>query len=353
MSLDTLNGNDIAKLLLSWNSKEFQENASKLSLEQLALTVSWLNENHDEAREKLEALFSATSEDKALEVFAQSISSEQFLQILSFCDLHNQRSKLPLLFIALPVEIFKNILLNASDLQLNILKQESVTEPLQLHLLHLQHELSGQLQNLNTSIAAIEKEIESINRSAIERAKIEALFQTIRETFLNGQKILNMIDRGLSVVWNTGRGDLIEKFSALKEKNQRCLHTVIGHPREASILPSGLYKYLEDNLYAIYAGSNDNQTFFDDSDPAIEALSYFAIWHLEDYAELGLIDTNVPLELDSSKYSEQERLQYRGKLFNVAKSKLEEIGLVTLHDLKRAWIFSKDMLKEYIKAKSP
>lgn len=350
MPLNTTDGQDFARLIQGWTTKQIQQHVSEFSLEQLAIAITVLSGDHDfDWQEKLEALFSGLSEDKQLETVARSLSSSQFFCILNFCNIHNQRWKLPQIFVAMPPEIFKEVLLNASEDQLNILKQESVTEPLQLHLLHLLHDLTSQLQELITAIEILENEIELIDAATIQRGKIEFFIGKIEQNSLKGREILYMIDKGLSLVWMTGRGDLIEKFSSVKEKSQRCLYIVIGHPRAISVVPTGLYKYLEDCLYAIYNKSNnDSDVFFDDSDSAIEAISYFSIWHLEDYAKIGLLDSNTPLELDSERHSEQERAEYRSKLFNAAKNRLESLGLVTLHDLKKAWIFSKEMLKEYI-----
>jgi hypothetical protein len=61
-----------------------------------------------------------------------------------------------------------------------------------------------------------------------------------------------------------------------------------------------------------------------------------------------MIMGSCALRLDEEHKTSLKFLSFRQKLFLEAKSKLEKSGLKTVADLKRALIFSKESLREYL-----
>lgn len=340
---------------LEMNPEQLASIASKLSQEQVVAILHLLTEDRDPLwSEKTQALVNGISDLHQLEVVGNALSPQQAISLFEqYSHLpETQCAKLLPLLVGMSHEVFCHLLRRALPHQLNVLKKESITEPVQHHLNLLANEMIVYTNDLWNAIDAIELELLQQNVPSIGFAEL-TLLTTRNEQLANGcLQAMKKLDKALAIAWNTDRVDLIEKLSKIKEQCQRSLLIGIGHPRTDSEPATGLYETLEKSLYTIYGDAADPKDIqaLHDEDPAIDALIKFSIWYLQDYVELGLIPEIEHAEQLTFKgdQSDEEHLSYTKKLFQAARQSLEQIGLATVGDLKRAGIFSEKTLREYI-----
>lgn len=235
------------------------------------------------------------------------------------------------------------------------LKKFANEEILQHKLFVFCHEAAVELENLKLAILSLEAEISQLDPQEMcsrEKQEIEEKIDAIAQS---EQDFLIVMDKALVIGWNGDRIDLIDSLSEMKEKHQKFLLTLLNR---ADI--SSLYSLLDHRLYSVYGNPHNalESQAFKEEDSSIEALTKLGIWHLEDYFALGLlteIKTVRDLHLDPSQFKEEERLEHRRRLFKKARKELETRGIMTVHDLKRESIFSKQSLLEWLQShpKSP
>lgn len=322
-------------MMLEWlNSLDPQELGVRVAelplhdLPELLRACNLSNQPKEITLKVLESLKTSTQ----LEEAGKGLEVGQLAALLE--DASSLKEKLPSLFVGLSPEVFAKFLLVIDEQQLKTLKQQSILEPLQHQLLLLAQGLSRELAQIDHSVDQFEKKLEDLEVKELNWQGMVQLLTDIANQGVAIDSIQNRASRALSVAWNSGRSDLIELLSKTREQAQRYRLMIIGMPASGAKDSTGLYARLKAKLYAVY----DPQ--LDDSAPATEALVAFSVWYLKDYAEVGLI----PPLLDESQLDRAQKEE----LFNLAKSNLEKYGLKTLGDLKRASIFSKYCLKEYL-----
>lgn len=335
---------------------ELKSHISKMSSEQLGTVISKIGEKSDpDWKSKTCAIITGLTDIQQLEVAAKYLNLSQILEILENSqnwDSGLKQSKLPSLFVGMPHQLFSEMLGNTSQQHLDVLKYESITEPLQHHLMLFIHQATNKINEFSDSLAILEKEIQQVDLEEIthqEINKIRTKIEEIRHQFLF---LLEKINRCLAIAWNTNRPDLVDKVSSLKEYCQRA-YLFIGVPGSVLVKTSGLYEILDQRLNNIFGNPNNPQDIeaLSDDEPIIEALTKFSVWYIQHYWEIGLlpsIHTQNELDLDPKNHSEKERLTYREKLFSEVEANLHRLGLMTLKDLKVREIYSKRGLINFI-----
>ena len=129
---------------------------------------------------------------------------------------------------------------------------------------------------------------------------------------------LEKVRKALAIVWSTSNIELIDKLNKVNSALQRMTAS------------SELRDLLSQKLFSIYADLKDD-------DPAIDGLANMSIWYLEDYVKVGLI----PGDADRSEGNRQN-------LFSMVKAGLERVNLRRVKDLKEAYIFSRQTLRDYL-----
>ncbi len=325
--LSTYSPEQIAQLVVNWPSSEIAKYILQLSPEQL-------------------------------EAAGKNLSLPQALALLDYtADADPQfHWKLSPLLVGMPHPLFSQLLLASSPHQLEILKLEAVTEPIQHQLTLQTHEITHQLPHVQDLLDQIAAEIVLI---PITGSKDPSLLKKQLKAQADWyESTLNMIIKVLALAWNSNRPDLIDKLSHAKEWYQRTLTHTIGQPKTPFGEAKGLFSKLEEALGAIYGGQEgDSIESADDDEPALEGLSRFSLWYLKDYHQVGLLPQIADpkeLDLDPATHTEQERLKYREKLLDEVRQNLNALGLQTIKDLKQAGIYSLEALLEHIgKTTSP
>lgn len=287
--------------------------------------------------------------DSQLEAAGKNLSQAQVYAILDYAAEADPQFhwKLSPLLVGMPHTLFSQLLLAASPQQLEILKLEAITEPVQHQLTMLTHEITHPLPHVLDQLDHLAADIALLPVAASKDPAV--LKRQLKEQAHWHKSTLEMINKILTLAWNSNRPDLIDKLSHAKEWCQRTLSHTIGQPKTPFGQASGLFAKLDENLAAVFSpGAIDAA---DDDEPAIEGLSKFSLWYLKDYHQIGLLpqirDPDA-LDLDPATHSEQERLQHREKLLEAVQQNLAKMGLATVKDLKQAGIFSAEDLKAHI-----
>jgi len=338
-----------------WSTEKWRDNLPKLSPDQIAsiLPIPTPQQDPISWKDKTHALIEVLNTPQQLEAVGRAVSFEQICEILSWItenkDLH--QAKLFPLFVGMPQGLFLLLLVQATPAQQILLKQESISEPIQHQLTLLTHSLSSISGNQNQAFSNLEIKFGLLDLAIIGPDQIieqEGLIEFLRETCLKTQLVSS---KALALAWNSNRTDLIEKLSSAKEQSHKLAHSLIGQPKLPDSQATGLYALLENRLNSVF--NDENNMPLSDDEPALEALVKFSIWYINDYWEVGLlphISTQEKLQLDAEAVSEQEQIDYRKDLFALVKNNLEKIGLSTLQDLKKNKIYSKAALKNFIQS---
>lgn len=259
--------------------------------------------------------------------------------------------KLSPILVGLPQGLFSQILMAASPRQLEILKLEAVTEPVQHQMTLITHEITHQLPQVVDQLDQVSVDISLLPIGA--QVKDPSLLRKqLKEMAAWHESTVQMISKVLVLAWNSNRPDLIDKLSHAKEWCQKLI-AAIGKPLTPFGEAQGLFARLEENLQAVYNHPSASGTIeaSDDDEPAIEGLTKLSFWYLKDYHQVGLlpaISDAALLDLDPASHSEQERLDHRERLMQAVTNNLAKIGLSTVLDLKKAGIFSREALQAYI-----
>lgn len=302
---------------------------------------------------QIETLFQ--NENSSLEILGKALTPQEFIDILAHLESNNlPTSKLASLLVGLPSGVFAEALFSAPQKILAPLKGEGLMEPLEHHLTLFTHECMNRVQKCQEQTDAL---YEEINRLDIQRISSEIFdtFQTKFQIIIGAYySILEAINKGLSIIWNAGRIDLIEKLMTLKETIHFELKMPLkGESRQtAGMLPL----YLEERLGKVYASANDSFSVqLQDDDLASDGLAKLSVWYLKDYWELGLLPSIKNIEVIDKTHSEaneKANLHQQQELYNLVQSNLKRIGIHTVGDLKKARIYSKEALKKYIASHS-
>lgn len=340
-----------------WPKEKWRDNLPKLSPDQVALIVPLATSQQDPIswKEKTHAIIEVLNTPQQLEAVGRSVSYEQIYEILSFISDNKEKiqTKLFPLFVGIPQSLFLLLLVQASPELQSLLKQESISEPVQHHLTLLTHALATTSDSQSQTFNALETHLETFDLATTTPDQIseqQKVIEFLRETCLNTQLVAS---KALAIAWNSNRTDLIEKLSWIKEHSQKLSHSLIGHPKLQESPAAGLYAILETRLDSVF--NDENNLPLNDDEPALEALIKFSIWYIKDYWEVGLLpqvsdlaDLQMNSELES--VTAQEQIDHRKDLFAAVKNNLDKLGLSTLKDLKKHKIYSKTALKDFIQS---
>lgn len=244
---------------------------------------------------------------------------------------------LPHVLIGISHEDFRHLFRDADESQLQAFKELAQTEALQHHLTILCHDLQQQQDEENQKITRLFETINALRPEEMGHAEVLEIYHQIAHCAEALELQLILSSKALAIVWSTSRPDLIEAFSRVKERVEVLLTKGIGQ----QIPPSGIYLALEEKLFSIYGGENAIDQLRDE-EPAIEVLAKLSVWSSKDYSDLGFTIPGGSEEMPAKE--EQERL------FKAAGLQLQALGLSTIADLKKAGIFSKKSLGEYIQS---
>lgn len=284
------------------------------------------------------------SERSQLEVLGASLQAHQGLDILETSAQMEfyPADKLFPLFVGLTQETFFKMLSKVNNSQLNVLKNEKIAEPIQYHLTLLIHTLTFHSDEFIQQYTKFSEKILLLEVKQLTKEALSLLKERLNELNSYCKEMILLINHALSLAWNIQRSDLIEGLNSFKEKFHRYQVVFIGSDGEhdkKEIL--GLFAQLQNKLHSVFGDQErpiETQAL-DNSDPGIEALNKLGLHYAEDYIEVGLLKENA-FE-DNSEIS---------NLFERVQNELEQIGLGTVGDFKKNDIYSKTLLKEFIKA---
>lgn len=311
-------------------------------------------QRHPHSHKKLKVIIQTLQETTHLEACGRGLSSKQFLDILK--SIHHQHlaiDKLSPILVGLSPHIFFQTLCALPTTQVNILRTAGLLEPLQHHLNLFAQECELISQQYMQVVNDLYKTIHLMHREDLTQEDIHFVLGKIFDLREKYKKLLNAINKALAIAWPTYRLDLLNKLNELKEHIYHQYIQSVGLPRSEAKQPTGLFATLEQFLLNTF-NSDDGEghiIVMQDDDLAIEGLTKLSIWYLKDYWELGLlpsIQSEKDLELDASLFSEKERLKHRQEIFSLVQENLTKLGISKVKDLKKAQIFSKKMLKDYI-----
>lgn len=348
---------DLRPFLFESSLKELKGGLSSLPLQQLTSCVSFLQTNeHSDTLNRLIAIIEATDDTMRLEAIGKGMGLQQFLEVLNGFSHHLiPIEKLGPLLVGLTPLIFTESLQRMDKEQLNLLIQESLSEPLQHQLTVFVHSCEKRLIDYETLISDFKEKIKNLDRETLTSRILETIESRIHELGELVQTELKTIDKALVIIWTTNRLDLISNLNYLKNQFNHQYYDRIGHEKLLEEAPTGLYGKLYAYLESIFLdqkSSNKLNLSLHNDEDAIEGLALFSIWYLKDYWEVGLLPeiiNETDLELDPAAYSEKERIFHRQNLLKKVSDHLAKLDLRTIADLKKHRLYSKPMLVEYIR----
>ena len=269
-------------------------------------------------KEKLAALFFGLSSREQLEAAGKNIVAKQVIALLDVSHKYEAKHqwKLSPLFVGMTHHTFLNLLSIVNQNQLEILQHEALSEPLQHHLTILLHDAVKQNDDTVEQLQNLAITIKSLNPQKTPSQDLLNCILQIDDAHDHIERWLIIVNRGISLAWNTIREDLVESYTQAKDQLIRTKNQIIGTPRKQQQKPTGMYTLFEDHFNKIYGNESDTSDIeaLHDNEPAIEALTKFSIWYLSDYWNLGLlpqIKNESELKLEPTKYSEKECSTYR------------------------------------------
>jgi len=341
--------------LIQLESEELTKQASLLNSQELIYAIALLGEGQmAHWQEKTQALVKGLNNRQAIEQASQALNIDQVLDLLSHREILETKEiwKLSPIFVGMRPSVFREILTQANAAELQILKQEGITEPLQHHITILTEDILNEIDELFRQSFYLEMELNSIDALTTTHEEILNFLQRIEQASQKTDSTLMTLNALLETTWNTSRIDLIEKLTYAKTSLQKIVNQ-LGHAGDEQNPLSGLHAKLAYHFERIFEQEAILTSFekFVDDTPVTEALTQFSIWYLLDYWELGLlpeIATRSELNLDPEFYSEKECLAYREYLSNLVTQNLEKHHLKTVQDLKKNKIYSKKALYDYL-----
>lgn len=233
--------------------------------------------------------------------------------------------KLSSLLIGMPPAIFQKSLNSDHPAYIECLKLQAPFEPLQHQLKILLNDFVYQTSLLSQSELSMKDELKDLDVLSLTPAALADLDNRIETMIQKASELIEILNKVLLMTWNSGRPDLIETASFLKEVTEKMRSDVIHGELK------GLLDY---RLYSVF-GPLENQAALSDNDPSLDGLTRLSIWYPEDFYKLGLIKNKEGLT---------------GALSLIVQNELNNLGLDTVESLKKQRIFSKPLLENYLKA---
>ncbi|EFB41133.1 MULTISPECIES: hypothetical protein [Parachlamydia] len=343
----------VQKLIASDESHLTQQ-ASHLTSQELIYALSLLGEGKEEFwKQKTRALINGLFSRQSLEQAGHALNVEQLLDLFQHRQILETKElwKISPIIVGIRPSVFRELLTKATPHELQIFKQEGMTEPVQHHITLLTQDLLYEIDDLLSHSFHLEMEINSLDVSAASD-DLNTFIDRIQRTSQKFQGFLNLLNALLEITWNTSRIDLIEKLTFAKTSIQKVINQ-LGQPGDDNAPQTGLFAKVVHHFENIFKPEHALITLenFDEDIPVLEALTKFSMWYVVDYWELGLLPNvkqREQLNLDPTIYSEKECLDYREQLLKEISQNLENKGLRTVRDLKKHRIFSKKALLDYL-----
>lgn len=350
-----LNPEDLYLLFRQSSPKQIKDFISQMSPNQIASGILALQEEAAAFQAKFMAIFHGLKDSLQVEAIGKNLSSQQFLSALALFNKETiDLNKLSSLLVGISPHVFFETIYFASQDILEPLRREGLLEPLQHQLCLFVHEAEKVLGEYQYQIDCLHQEIEQIDHQNLGSEELHSIQDNIEKLKESHQNLLEAINKALAITWKTNRIDLIEKFNQLKEKAHSQVNQQIGREKSEHSPATGLFAALEQSLFSAYSSSISMQCDIEslsDDDLSIEALTKLSIWYLKDYWELGLLPSVKDIQelnLEHLQPYGKEWLQQRQYWFNLVQQNLERLNIGRVRDLKKANIFSKKTLKEYI-----
>lgn len=322
--------------------------APTLGLDEVKSAIKSLSPDVPEWEGKIRALIDHILAKPILETIGSVLTPKQFLSLLGVIDF----KKLSPLFVGMNHDTFRSIVLMSSQEQLRRLKLQSMSEPMQHQISLYTHEINNRVLELSHRYEKLNFRIEGIDASAMEPSEPVQLWQEICRLSEAYHELMHECAVVLLFAWNTERSDLIDHLTIAKEKCHRTCRFGVGFPNNGRDKVSGMFKRLDEKLFTVYGDiKNPDSEMLSDDESVMEGLSKFSIWYVQDYWELGLLPNIYSikeLDLDAQKFSEKERVNYRNTLLRQVQENLAQLGLETVADLKKAWIYSRKSFIHYL-----
>lgn len=338
---------------ITLSPQEIMNHASKLNSQELLCTITLLGEAND--NQKCRALIQGLNHRQSIEQAGQALNAKQILDLLDHREILETKDlwKISPLLVGMRPSVFREILSLADLTELQVLKQEGITEPVQHQITILTQDLLEEIDHLFRQTFYLEMEINALDSLTTSEEEINQAYKKIDTAVEKAESLLTTLNALLELTWNTSRIDLIEKLTYNKTSLQKILNQ-LGHPGDHQLAPQGLYAKLKYHFESAFQTTPPFSSIesWDDDTPILEALTQFSMWYLQDYWQLGLlpeITERSELNLDPEIYTEQECLAHREYLINLISHNLEKYHLKTVHDLKKNQIFSKKALYDYLK----
>ena len=340
--------------------KVIETQISKLLPQELLSLVVYLTPDNDPHWQgKIVAAVSGLNDRSTLETAGSALSDVQALQLIDTLlqPGSGHHWKLSPLLVGMPHATFLQLLAHASPPQLTVLQHEGTMNSVQHQLTTFCHDMTQKIVDMEQEIDTFTIEIENLNTNDLDRDDVLEMQHRIDLFGLFFQRLLDLAKKALAIAWNTKRPDLIESINKIKDSCQKYLLYGIGIPRADSEPPTYLYATLEGRLFRIFGDPETPQDYeaAQEEEPAMEGLMRLSVRYLQDYWDAGLLPSvknAAEIEAHNRDASEEQRARYRDKLFAEAKGQLQRVGLYTVADLKRACIFSKKTLHEFISQRS-
>ncbi len=252
-----------------------------------------------------------------IEKWAATLSSHALVDVLN----HIQFSpKIAPLLMGIGTANFRYILNYPSQKIEKILTLEAHQEPIHLHQTLLNKIWEEELNELTAEQLSIMRKIHTLPLDSLMPDDINQCEKAIYFLSQKAEKLIEEINQGLKLAWNSGRTDGIAKISFLKDVAMR-IH--------AQAIPS-LQSFLKNRLESVFGPQND-QPGLTDNDSLEDGLARLGLWQIDDfYAQ------NVP----------RERFKNVEEIYGW----LEKAGLKTVKDLKSRAIYSKPLFNYWIAA---
>jgi flagellar biosynthesis chaperone FliJ len=252
-----------------------------------------------------------------IEKLATSLTPDQLIELLNYVPIS---PKLTPLLMGIGTQNFRSLLKIRNDKIETLLKMEAHQEPVQLHLTLLNKIWEEEINLLTADQLSILRKIHTLPLENLSVEDISAIQTFIQDLKRKVESLIEEINQGLKLAWNSEIPEVVAKTSLLKDVAIRILNQAV---------PS-LDSFLKNRLESVFGPTKD-QPGLNDSDRLEEGLARLGLWQMEDFYGVGL---------SRNSYENMEDLMHD----------LHEAGLKTIKDLKTHSIFSKPLFNYWIAA---
>ena len=330
--------------IIELNVKDFKKIIQTLDIQDLIpITLALKEQQIPDWQEKTYILFQSSQKNNLLiEILGVLFSYSQYLVLLEKSTKSEKNNKaIANLLQYIPYETLKDLLRKCEDSHLFQLKKSALAKAIEPQLSTLTYELIKANHSFGSLLFSLVSTINSLPVKNIERSNINKIKKKLEIATLIKEENIELIDKTLTILWNIDRSDLIDKLSHIKEKYHLQEKMDLGCPKTEDSAETGLYEKLTNHLNLVFG--NEKQTNFNQIEPSIEALKKLSVLSIQDYLDIGILP-----KINTSNIK-KHKFQNSSLLTQQALSNLQKIGLDTIENFKESEIYSKSLLKDYIK----